>query len=99
MKKKGYWVLLGVMVFVGALLISNYCFQRQPLIPDVNAQMSQFDMGSYVSTSSYGMDNIGSYIVSYPGSQMPTYGDFSKVPTYQACPTALTCGSQAYGSC
>ena len=61
MKKKGYWVFLGIMVLVGALLISNYYFQRVPVIPDVNAQMSQFDnMGSYVSTGSYFAGSIPS---------------------------------------
>ena len=85
MKKKGYWVLLGVMVLVGALLIANYYFQRVPVVPDVNAQMSQFDnMGSYVSTGSYSMGSIGAYAGSL------SYGQDTAL--YCSGRTSSTCG-------
>lgn len=38
MKKKVFWVFLWVMVLVGGLLISHYCFQTLPIVLDVNAQ-------------------------------------------------------------
>lgn len=49
-KKRGYWVFLGVMVLVGALLLNLNLQKHSPVVPDVNAQMqysSDAMMGSY----------------------------------------------------
>ncbi|MGA1791836.1 MAG: hypothetical protein ACMUIM_10135 [bacterium] len=63
-------MFLFVMVLVGALVISNYYFQRIPVIQDVNAKVGYSNnIGSYVSNGSYGMGSIGSYGCPYsPGS-------------------------------
>ena len=103
MQTKGYWVLLGVMILAGALLISNYYLQRLPVVPDVNAQMSYSNnIDSYLSTGSYGIGNIGSYkalssfnIVTDTGLICGGQTTKTCAPdcgwTSQLCGTSLTC--------